>query len=103
MLTHNKDNIQFVTEFPCFLGHPVVYKYFLKVLSKDFKRKYLFYNSCSFSTQSGCKCLTPCNGGRMRRGGSNVYLFVNFVLQNVGRVLGWRLHAKLEISTRPDI
>ena len=23
MLIHNKDNIQFVTEFPCFLGHPV--------------------------------------------------------------------------------
>ena len=20
---HNKDDIQFVTEFPCFLGHPV--------------------------------------------------------------------------------
>ena len=24
MLIHNKDDIQFVTEFPCFLGHPVV-------------------------------------------------------------------------------
>ena len=23
-LTHNKDDIQFVTEFPCLLGHPVV-------------------------------------------------------------------------------
>ena len=23
MLTHNKDDIEFVTEFPCFLGHPV--------------------------------------------------------------------------------
>ena len=23
MLNHNKDDIQFVTEFPCFLGHPV--------------------------------------------------------------------------------
>ena len=23
MLIHNKDNIQFVTEFPCFLGHSV--------------------------------------------------------------------------------
>ena len=23
MLFHNKDDIQFVTEFPCFLGHPV--------------------------------------------------------------------------------
>ena len=24
MLIHNKDDIKFVTEFPCFLGHPVV-------------------------------------------------------------------------------
>ena len=23
MLIHNKDDIEFVTEFPCFLGHPV--------------------------------------------------------------------------------
>jgi len=23
MLIHNKDDIQFVIEFPCFLGHPV--------------------------------------------------------------------------------
>ena len=23
MLIHNKDDIHFVTEFPCFLGHPV--------------------------------------------------------------------------------
>ena len=26
MLIHNKDDIEFVTEFPCFLGHPVVIK-----------------------------------------------------------------------------
>ena len=25
MLIHNKDDIEFVTEFPCFLGHPVSY------------------------------------------------------------------------------
>ena len=25
MLIHNKDDIEFVTEFPCFLGHPVDY------------------------------------------------------------------------------
>ena len=25
MLIHNKDDIEFVTEFPCFLGHPVLY------------------------------------------------------------------------------
>jgi len=23
VLIHNKDDIEFVTEFPCFLGHPV--------------------------------------------------------------------------------
>ena len=23
MLIHNKDDIEFVTEFPCLLGHPV--------------------------------------------------------------------------------
>ena len=23
MLIHNKDDIEFVIEFPCFLGHPV--------------------------------------------------------------------------------
>ena len=23
MLIHNKDDIEFVTEFPCYLGHPV--------------------------------------------------------------------------------
>ena len=25
MLIHNKDDIEFVAEFPCFLGHPVNY------------------------------------------------------------------------------
>ena len=25
MLIHNKDDIEFVTEFPCFLGHSVAY------------------------------------------------------------------------------
>ena len=28
MLIHNKDDIEFVTEFPCFLGHPVQYAKF---------------------------------------------------------------------------
>jgi len=27
MLIHNKDDIEFVTEFPCFLGHPVYKSY----------------------------------------------------------------------------
>ena len=32
MLIHNKDDIEFVTEFPCFLGHPV-YLYLLLTIS----------------------------------------------------------------------
>ena len=32
MLIHNKDDIEFVTEFPCFLGHSV-YSNFLVLLS----------------------------------------------------------------------
>ena len=34
MLIHNKDDIEFVTEFPCFLGHPVpsIYVTFVTVL-----------------------------------------------------------------------
>ena len=44
MLIHNKDDIKFVTEFPCFLGHPVyelsynfntVLYQFLEVLTSD--------------------------------------------------------------------
>jgi len=45
MLIHNKDDIGFVTEFPCFLGHPVAkvynvrlqrYKdYIIRVCGKD--------------------------------------------------------------------
>jgi len=34
MLIHNKDDIQFVNEFPCFLGNPVVEKDCI-VLEKD--------------------------------------------------------------------
>ena len=36
MLIHNADDIQFVTEFPCFLGHPVV-----KLNFSDFQDKNL--------------------------------------------------------------
>ena len=31
MLIHNKDDIEFVTEFPCFLGHPVLAREPLKL------------------------------------------------------------------------
>ena len=33
MLIHNKDDIEFVIEFPCFLGHPVVIFINLKVFN----------------------------------------------------------------------
>ena len=32
MLIHNKDDIEFVTEFPCFLGHPVDKDTYLEIL-----------------------------------------------------------------------
>ena len=31
MLIHNKDYIEFVTEFPCLLGHPVLVVYTVKL------------------------------------------------------------------------
>ena len=55
MLIHNKDVIEFVTEFPCFLGHPVltsVYTYrsaYLNTVKKTEKNKILNYlGSTSF-------------------------------------------------------
>ena len=33
MLIHNKDDIEFVTDFPCLLGHPVEDKY--KMLTRN--------------------------------------------------------------------
>ena len=40
MLIHNKDDIQFVAEFPCFLGHPV-YNTFISLKSKASLKKEL--------------------------------------------------------------
>jgi len=37
MLIHNKDDIQFVTEFSCFLGHPVDISSFLNGYSEKFE------------------------------------------------------------------
>ena len=40
MLVHNKDDIEFVTEFPCLLGHsvdtvPLTNTFFLIIVSKE--------------------------------------------------------------------
>ena len=38
MLIHNKDDIEFVTEFPCFLGHPVSnHRYHLEIINRILK------------------------------------------------------------------
>ena len=41
MVIHNEDDIEFVTEFPCFLGHPV---YGIKVL----------YSTCGIKDNNEC-------------------------------------------------
>ena len=42
MLIHNKHDIEFVTEFPCFLGHPVYYfLYFKKLFDSSIDTKTL--------------------------------------------------------------
>ena len=45
MLIHNKDDIEFVTEFPCFLGHPVYKKLFKRLQSLQKDRKLFNYLS----------------------------------------------------------
>ena len=34
MLIHNKDDIEFVTEFPCFLGHPVGKRWYFQIINQ---------------------------------------------------------------------
>ena len=49
MLNHNKDNIEFVTEIPCFLGHPeakgAIFKPGLVIVMKQDSN--LFYSNIS--------------------------------------------------------
>jgi len=40
MLIHNKDDIEIATEFPCFLGHPVVIVLFQDMRGVFFKKNY---------------------------------------------------------------
>ena len=37
MLIHNKDDIQFVTEFPCFFGTPCIF-------ATEYRRRLIFQN-----------------------------------------------------------
>ena len=37
MLIHNKDDIEFVTEFPRFLGHPVLTTHEIDIHGENFK------------------------------------------------------------------
>ena len=46
MLIHNKDDIQFVTEFLCFLGHPV-----FKL--KNWKGRFTLPDAATFSAVKG--------------------------------------------------
>ena len=70
MLIHNKDDIEFVTEFPCFLGHPgsrnnllyfsihhfwwelifIHFRFMIKVVLETFltNKHYAKYNFCYF-------------------------------------------------------
>ena len=55
MLIHNKDDIEFVTEFPCLLGHPAVswtFHYTYIGINMNLKSLNLKYQS---STTLGCK------------------------------------------------
>ena len=65
MLIHNKDDIEFVTEFPCFLGHPVHCTlenlYLIILYLSSFSQKaekrfyYLFVKICFRSNLIGLK------------------------------------------------
>ena len=50
MLIHNKDDIEFVTEFPCFLGHPVVdyTRYYMSYIYSINCPRVLFLSLCFF-------------------------------------------------------
>ena len=43
MLIQNKDDIQFVTEFPCFLGHPVFNKFIVKYDTNILQRRFILF------------------------------------------------------------
>ena len=57
MLIHNNDDIQFVTEFPCFLVHPVVFiSEIVNTLNIDHKT--LKKNEVTYPLQSAFSCIT---------------------------------------------
>ena len=62
MLIHNKNDIEFVTEFPCFLGHPVSLIYYEEIneeiflTSFDFLKLYFMYLSYFNNRNIGSVC-----------------------------------------------
>ena len=60
MLLYNKDYIEFVTEFPCLLGHPVGKRNDLEIQVTDCRRIYLktSYPGVSSTNYSALKLLT---------------------------------------------
>ena len=51
MLIHNKDDIEFVTEFPCLLGHPV---------DKQLQFNSNKMNEVKLATVTDNKCIVSC-------------------------------------------
>ena len=55
MLIHNKDDIEFVTEFPCLLGHPVQYKVkqleFVESVQFIYSLLFLYFQKTLWTTQ----------------------------------------------------
>ena len=66
MLIHNKDDIEFVTEFPCFLGHPVALIFLWSLYCKSMQytlkagRFYSLTNQKSTVNMSELKNLINC-------------------------------------------
>ena len=50
MLIHNKDDIEFVTGFPCLLGHPVIYLDIICIYITMNKNNYILDNRSGCST-----------------------------------------------------
>ena len=54
MLIHNKDDIEFVTEFPCFLGHPVlllisIYLFHISIVCINKRNLAIYYLSIQYT------------------------------------------------------
>ena len=75
MLIHNKDDIEFVTEFPCFLGHHVYKKLFKRLQSLQKDRKLFNYFQILMLTQ-----LQIIRSDKIVFCYHKVFLFINYIL-----------------------